>query len=167
MQITFWYPFHVARAELRRPGAEAVPPWGLRPCALHHLSLSIAPTAWVSNTWNKGQLCFFPNMLCFSGVKAWFFHALPSSFSFALWSVYCGNIFLVASPTPLACVYFPICDGIQMMLLSERNTFPGYGFCCLFLPASKTRQHLNPEDLRGIEEIGKGQREWLWTVKVK
>lgn len=85
MQITFWYPFHVAWAELRRPGAEAVPPWGLRPCALHHLSLSIAATAWVSNTWNKGQLCFFPNMLCFSGVKAWFFHALPSSFSFALW----------------------------------------------------------------------------------
>lgn len=115
----------------------------------------------------KGNCVFFRTCCAFQVWKHGFSMLCPHFPLHFGWSVYCGNIFLVASPTPLAYVYFPICDGIQMMLVSERNTFPGYGFCCLFLPASKTRQHLNPEDLRGIEEIDKGQREWLWTVKVK
>lgn len=169
----------------------------------------------------------------------------------------CCNVFLV-SPTPLACVYFPICVETEMMLVSQMpsrlwllstmqfcspspdsvqeyrahgsqtrmfgSDVEGVGFfkvrwgvfnivsyrligekchncqktsrqtqhclACLcgqsavrhkskgvnssvcgttslFLPDPKTRQHLNLEDLTGVEKIDKGQREWLCAVKIK
>lgn len=111
MQIIFWYSSRVTR----EPSCAGR--GGLVVCATSVWASQLLPLFQIHGT--KGNCFFFSKHVVLFKCESMFFPHFPLIiFLCTLVEMFTAATFSLF-PIPLACVYFPICDGIQMMLVSQ------------------------------------------------